>query len=530
MGYTQERTNLEERVIVKKNIISETTYGKVRGTMQNDVYSFKGIPYGGPTGGQNRFMPPTPPKPWPGIKDTISYGASSWQLLRPFSRDNLFRDEGIDSMDENCLVLNVWTPGLNSSGKRPVMVWFHGGGFSYGSGNHSSCFDGTNLAKIEDVVIVTVNHRLGVFGYLHLGELAGEKYASSGNAGMLDLVAALEWIRDNIAAFGGDPDNVTIFGQSGGGQKVCLLMAMPAGKGLFHRAIVESGHCLRARTLEQATKQAQEFLDLLGVSPDRVDTLQQMRAEKIYTAWMALVPPLRRVQGKNQFFPVVDGKDIPCHPFDPVAASTASGVSLLIGTNKDEMSFQLYKEPNFGKYTEAEMRQGITEIPEGIFGEIVPADHVERLIETYRHTRPGASPHDLLIGITSDVVRLDSILIAERKIACGSAPVYMYMFTWGSPAYGGLLKACHALEIPFVFNNVDPVVEIIGDAPERFTLAKAMSSAWAAFARSGDPNHVGIPHWPVYTEEKRMTMIFDKKCQVENDPYSEERKAWDGII
>ncbi len=433
-------------------------------------------------------------------------------------------------MSEDCLFLNVWTAGLNDNGKRPVMVWCHGGGFSYGSGDHTSCFDGTNLAGMENVVLVTVNHRLGVFGYLHLGEIAGERYGTSGNSGMLDLVAALEWVRDNIAGFGGDPDNVTIFGNSGGGQKVCLLMAMPAAKGLFRRAIIESGHCLRARTSEQATRTAREFLNLLGISRERVDSLKEMRAEKIYAAWMALVPSLHWTEGKNQFFPVVDGISIPAHPFDPVAAPTASDVTLIIGTNKDEMNFMLYQEPNFGKYTEAEMRRGITEIPMGIFGEIIPESKVESLIKAYRRTRPGAKPHELLTAIISDVVRLDSILIAERKMAGGAAPVYMYLLTWESPAFNGMLKACHALEIPFVFNNVDPLVEIIGGAPERFALARAMSGAWAAFARCGDPSHEGIPHWPAYTKEKRATMIFDNTCRVETDPRREERKAWEGIF
>jgi para-nitrobenzyl esterase len=513
-----------------KDIVVETVYGKVRGTTQNGAHSFKGIPYGGPTGGSNRFMPPTPPEPWPGTKDATRYGPSCWQLLGELSKIDLFRDEGIDSMSEDCLVLNVWTCGVNDRGKRPVMVWLHGGGFSYGSGDDTSCFDGTSLARTEDVVVVTVNHRLGVFGYIHLGEIAGERYASSGNAGMLDLVAALEWVRDNIASFGGDPGNVTIFGMSGGGQKVCVLMAMPAAKGLFHRAIVESGHCLKVRTIEEATRTAQEFLDVLGVNPNNLNALHEMRASKIYAAWMAIVPGLHWTMGKLQPFPVADGKVLPTHPFHPVAAATASDVPLLIGTNKDETIFQLYKEPQFGKYSDEEMRKSITDIPMGIWGENIPATRVEGLVETYRRTRPGATPHDLLIAITSDLIRMDSVQIAERKIAGGPAPTYMYLLTWESPALNGMLKSCHALEIPLVFNNVDPVVEIIGNAPERFALASNMSSAWAAFARSGDPNHKGIPHWPTYTTERRATMIFDTNCRVENDPRSEERKAWDGII
>jgi para-nitrobenzyl esterase len=514
---------------MEKDIVVETKYGKVRGTTENGVYSFKGIPYGGPTGGANRFMPPTPPEPWPGIKDATEYGPSCWQQIEVPTKTELFRSKGVNSMSEDCLVLNVWTRGVNDSGKRPVMVWLHGGGFSYGAGDSNPCYNGASLARKEDVILVSVNHRLGVFGYLYLEEIAGEKYAGSGNAGMLDLVAALEWIRDNIEAFGGDPGNVTIFGQSGGGQKVNILMAMPAAKGLFHRAIVESGHCLKAKTVEAANSIARDFLDVLGVSPNNVDILHEMRASKIYSAWLAMIPELHWTRGKDQPFPVVDGKILPVHPFYPAAAPTAADVPLIIGTNKDEMTFELYKDPQFGKYDEAAMRKGIIDIPKGIFGENIPAERAEDLIATYRRTRPGSTPHDLLVAITSELIRIDSIRIAERKMAGGTAPVYMYLFTWESPALNGMLKACHVLEIPFVFNNLEPATGLVGDTSERSTLAEKMSGAWAAFVRSGDPNHDGIPHWPAYTTEERATMIFDMECRVENDPYGEERKAWDRI-
>jgi para-nitrobenzyl esterase len=516
---------------MKKDVIAETKYGKVRGTVQNGVYSFKGIPYGGPTGGENRFMPPTPPKPWPGIRDATNYGLSCWQVVEGFNKleYDLLGAIGGDTMSEDCLVLNVWTAGLDDNGKRPVMVWLHGGGFFEGSGDALPCYDGTSLAKTQDVVLVTVNHRLGVFGYLHLGEIAGERYATSGNAGMLDLVAALEWIHDNIVRFGGDPGNVTIFGVSGGGAKVCNLMAMPAAKGLFHHAIAESGIALRAKTIDEATQTARNFLDVLGVSPANIDVLHKMRADMLYGAWMALPPVPWIPTGKAQFGPVLDGISIPLHPFDPVAAPTASDVSLMIGTNKDEMNFMLYRDPRFGKYDDETMRQGIIGSLKGRLIDITP-EQVESLVAIYGHNRPGATPHDLLIAITSDIHRNGSIRIAERKIAGGPAPVYMYLLTWESPALNGMLKACHVLEVPFVFNNVEPAIGLIGDGPERFTLARAMSGAWAAFARCGDPSHDGIPRWPAYTTEKRATMIFDNTCRVENDPRREERQAWKGII
>lgn len=508
------------------DITIEISLGRLRGIKDDGVYTFKGIPYGGPTGGKNRFRPPTPPESWIGIRDATRYGPSSWQAIETHTTLTLLGAEGIDSMSEDCLVLNVWTNGLMDHGKRPVMVWLHGGGFVTGSGDHIPAFDGSNLAKTGEVVVVTVNHRLGVFGYLHLEELAGEEYAGSGNAGMLDLVAALEWVRDNIETFGGDPGNVTIFGESGGGAKVSYLMAMPQALGLFHKAIIQSGPGLRAQTVEYATHSAGEFLDTVGVSPDQIHVLHEMRANTICSAWLKMTAgaPL---PGGDKFVPLMDGKIIPVHPFDPVAAPTASEIPLMIGTTKDETTFMMMNDPMFGKYDEETMRLRIhANFDRKRAGTLSPAK-VDDMIEAYRRLRPGATPHDLLIAITTDQMRVSAIRLAERKTEGGKRPVFMYLFAWESPARGGLLKSSHTLEIPFVLNNVDPSVPIIGESPERFSLASNMSRAWIAFAKNGDPNHDGIPHWPGYFPEKRSTMIFDTECRVQDDPYGHERKLWD---
>jgi para-nitrobenzyl esterase len=367
-----------------------------------------------------------------------------------------------------------------------------------------------------------------VFGYLHLGEIFGEQYATSGNNGMLDLVEALKWVRDNIAQFGGNPGNVMIFGESGGGAKVSTLMAMPAAKGLFHRAIVQSGPGLRVKTSEDATLCAREFLNVVHVTPPRTNWLHEMKAYVIYLAWMSLSQGAERAGGDMS--PVVDGKIIPAHPFDPVAPPTAANVPLVIGTNKDEWLFMMMRDPLFGKYDEAQMRQRVVSTLSQRLSDKVATDRADDLIAGYRRTRPGATPHDILAAIGSDRMRIASVRLAERKAAGGSAPVYMYLFTWESEVSRGQLKSAHSFEIPFVFNYMnDPSILFLGNRPERLKLAAAMSGAWVAFAKSGDPNHTGLAKWPTYNTNDRATMMFNIESKVENDPFGEERKLWEGI-
>jgi para-nitrobenzyl esterase len=505
--------------------VVDTTAGKVRGTTDRDVLVFRGIPYGGPTSGDRRFRPPLPPEPWAGVRDATEFGPicpqTGWLVNVP--EKPVMGHNPVLPQNEDCLFLNVWTRAVGDGGKRPVMVWLHGGGFAEGAGSEV-VYNGAALAKRGDVVVVTINHRLNVFGFLYLADIAGEEFAGSGMAGMLDIVLALEWVRDNIAAFGGDPSNVTIFGESGGGRKVSILMAMPSAKGLFRRGIVQSSPALRGRDPKEATDFAERLLAKLGIKPSEIDKLQQLPAQELLAAVGPLSPEPRGETGRSdralmRLSPVVDGRYLPANPFDPVAAPTAADVPLLIGTNRDEMALFLAADPRRRRLTEEELLERLS----GSLG-----DRMESILAVYKKTRPEATPWDLLIGIASEDRRIGCIKLVERKLAGGPAPVFMYLFTWQSDYLGGLFKDAHALEIPFVFDNVDDAA-ITGSRPDKYQLATAVSEAWIAFARDGNPSHPGIPHWPSYTIDNRATMILDVPCRVEIDPYREELDAWKGM-
>ncbi|HZO74612.1 MAG TPA: carboxylesterase/lipase family protein [Ktedonobacteraceae bacterium] len=496
------------------DVVVETTTGKIRGTTADAITSFKGIPYGDTTSGRNRFRPPVKLEPWAGVRDALAYGNSSPQ---PASGPSIFHTTPRPEPEsEDCLYLNVWTPGVGDNRKRPVLFWCHGGGFTMGSGS-GAFVHGSNLARRGDVVVITVNHRLGPLGYCYLRELVGEEYAASGNVGMLDLVAALEWVRDNIAAFGGDPANVTIFGESGGGAKVSALMAMPSAIGLFHRAIVQSGPGIRLTLPERATTNAEKLLKELGISAKEPEQLSSLTTEQIFAANARAHP-----DGRLGWAPVLDSYVLPQHPFEPAAPAISAHVPLMIGTNKDEATAFFLADAELGTLDEAGLRKRVQPYAK---------ERTDALIATYRHAYPEASYSELFLSIMSDqMMRINSITVADRKHAQGAAPVFMYLFAWETPVFGERLKSCHALEIPFVFDNLAVSEELTGDGPERAAIAEKMSEAWLSFARDGVPAYHGLPTWPAYTPEERATMIFDTTCRVENDPGSEQRKAWSGML
>ena len=514
----------------------EIASGRLRGGHSRGALAFKGIPYAGPVAGKNRFKAPPQLRPWRGVRDATRLGPPAMQ------GPGTTYGEHEPACSEDCLVLNVWTPAVSDGGKRVVMVYCHGGGFTAGSGGQN-IQDGAHLAATYDVVVVAINHRLGLFGYLYLGELGGSEYATSGNQGMLDIVVALSWVKENIATFGGDPGNVMVFGESGGGAKTGTLLAMPAAHGLFHKAGIQSGPMLRGLPKEIATETARRVLAGLGLAARDVSKLEDVPAKKLIAMQLAGErgegslshptrgylashpnPPigaaaLRAVQ-PGGWGPVVDGTYLPRNPFDPVAPEISASVPLLIGNMHDEATFFQRDHPEFFQMDEA----AVTALARRYLGSAT-----ERVLAVYRHTLPESTPVERAIAIETALhTGNDTVTLADRK-SLQPAPVYRYRDDYRSnlPIKGTnwTLRAGHASDIAVVFYNYE-IHDLQGDGPGLAAVSRAMSGYFTSFARSGVPSAQDQPAWPRYNTRKRAVMLLDSKCRVATDPDGEARELW----
>lgn len=493
--------------------IVETRSGKVEGFERDGVHVFRGIPYAAPPVGALRWNAPQREESWSGTRAATAFSAQSAQT--EFAMTKLM-GETQPAYSEDSLYLNVWTPACDDE-RRPVMVWIHGGAFVWGAGD-TPWYDGTKFALHGDVVVVTINYRLGPFGFMHMADLFPGEFAGSGNAGILDQIAALEWVRDCIAAFGGHPERVTVFGESAGAAGVGTLLGAPAARGLFTGAILQSGASSWVSTREHATGIAQRVVENLGVGAGDTEAVLSATTDQILKAL-----PAFREDGVAQlpFQPVVDGVVLREPPLAAIAGGNADGVHVLTGTNATEMTLFTIADPDMATLDDDGVRNRLR-VAFGEGGDAVLAD--------YRARRPDITPQELWLQLSTDgVFRIPAIRLLEAQHA--HAPVWSYFFTYESTAFGGILRSTHALEIPFVFDNLDRggADMLTGTGPERQDIADGMHRAWIAFARTGDPQHAGLPEWPQYDLERRATMRFDEQVEVLDDPGSDDRVAFEAI-
>lgn len=500
---------------------ANTTNGKVRGFVLRGINTFLGIPYGADTSGENRFMPPQKPKAWTDVYPAVWWGNTAPQDMnkRYENKYASFVDHwNYDDVSEDCLRLNIWTPGIADGKKRPVMVWLHGGGYVNGNGIEQDGYHGENFSKRGNVVFCSLNHRLGALGYANFAK-AGNKFSASGNVGMLDIVAALEWVSDNISNFGGDPGNVTIMGQSGGGAKVCVLTAMPSAKGLFHKAVVLSGASIKAEEKDLSEKLGEYVLKEAGLSPSDMDKLQKMSWPE-YIAIAAKANQKMREEmklpaamGGGGFRPVVDGTVLPQHPYSPVAAPTASEIPMIICSMFNENS-PSRTNSDLEKIQLAEVKEKIKER----FG-----DKTDRIVEAYAKTFPDKKPVEIWSMIVSN--RQNAITLADTK-SKQSTSVYLAWFGWQPPLFDNRMRSFHCLDICFWFYNTDIMYTHTGGGSRPAKLAMKMADSLLKFMQTGNPNGGGLPNWVAYSTDKGETMILNDQSELKNDPDREARKAF----
>lgn len=513
----------QQLLIGDKIAIAETKYGKVKGFILRGINCYRGIPYGADTSGKNRFMPPRPPKPWTDILPTVWWGNTAPQIMdnRYANAYSSFVDHwNYDDVSEDCLKLNIWTPAIDTK-KRPVLVWLHGGGYTNGNGIEQDGYDGENLCRKGNVVFVSINHRLGPIGFSDLSIIGGSKYADSGNVGALDMVASLEWVHDNIANFGGDPGNVTIMGQSGGGAKVCVLAVMPKAKGLFHKAVALSGSTIKAMDQNLSQKLGEYILKEAGLSTSEIDKLQEMPwKDYIILANKAAQKFAAENAGtgvRGGFSPVADGTNIPKGQFFSDATGLSSDIPMMINTNFHEWGMAR-TIPEMENITAEKAKEMLKERA-GFGGGL--GDKAGIVYDAYAKIYPNAKPIEIMTLVSSN--RKGAIEIANAK-AVQKAPVYLSWFGWQPPLFDKRMRAFHCLDICFWFANTDLMLTHTGGGKRPRTLSEKMSGTLLQFMKTGNPNKGGLPEWKAYTSAKGETMILNDQSELKDDPEREARK------